>query len=391
MQRLAGTSVRLTAQASTSADDEAEQAGPGAEDQRVLQRIDVEPAGEHLAEMVEAHTLLALDAAEQQRQERQHRQHGQRRDGRRPSPRCSRPRPTPGLRRDQARVAAPMQYLRRHRLPPRTAGKVCLNSPPQNSQCQTFQALAAGRARARRSPHPAAVSRMRLMVRLMVKSSSPARSRNDKEDFCDLHHRGRYPEPRLGTGREKHMTDAMLPRERRVTSAIVDRPPLEVAGRGARSCSGPSSIYEVLGHRAADGAAGAAGADRQALLPDVPNWIWHEYGMRVGALAVLRSLRAARHQPDARRSTRASARTIRASPRRPSATAGSSWATPTSRCRSTRSRRPGGDDRALASTSSSASPARSSVGWLGPGLTQTLRDARTARRGRHQIHRRLGL
>ena len=55
-----GTSVRLTAQASDQADQQAEQPGPGAEDQRVLERIEIEPPGQHLGEMIEAQTVLAL-------------------------------------------------------------------------------------------------------------------------------------------------------------------------------------------------------------------------------------------------------------------------------------------------------------------------------------------
>ena len=63
------------------ADHQAEQPGPGAEDQRVLERIDIEPPGQHLLEMVEAQAVLALHAAEQEREERQHHQHDQRHDG----------------------------------------------------------------------------------------------------------------------------------------------------------------------------------------------------------------------------------------------------------------------------------------------------------------------
>ena len=76
----------------------------------------------------------------------------------------------------------------------------------------------------------------------------------------------------------------------------------------------------------------------EVLLPDVPNWSWHEYGMRVGVwrffdlfarLGIRPTLsinaRVCREYR-ARRSGGARCR------------AGSSWATPGSRCRSTRSR-----------------------------------------------------
>ena len=74
---------------------------------------------------------------------------------------------------------------------------------------------------------------------------------------------------------------AMLPRERSAYSAIVDRPPLKLPG-GARVVFWTIVNLEVwdIGKPMA----------RQVLppptgvtqLPDVPNWSWHEYGMRVG-------------------------------------------------------------------------------------------------------------
>ena len=74
------------------------------------------------------------------------------------------------------------------------------------------------------------------------------------------------------------------------------------------------------------------------LLPDVPNWSWHEYGMRVGVWRFFELYDAARHRADAvdqrprLRRLRARRGGRRATP------AGSSWAMPTSRGRSTRSR-----------------------------------------------------
>ncbi len=61
-------------------DDQAEQAGPGAENERVLQRLHIEPAGQHLLEMLEAQAAFALHAAEQQREQRQHHEHDERED-----------------------------------------------------------------------------------------------------------------------------------------------------------------------------------------------------------------------------------------------------------------------------------------------------------------------
>jgi allantoinase len=77
------------------------------------------------------------------------------------------------------------------------------------------------------------------------------------------------------------MSNPMLPRERAEYSAIVDRPPLKLPG-GARLVFWTIVNLEVWDI--------ARPMPRQALppptgvplLPDVPNWAWHEYGMRVG-------------------------------------------------------------------------------------------------------------
>ena len=73
----------------------------------------------------------------------------------------------------------------------------------------------------------------------------------------------------------------MQPRDRVPYSAIVDRPPLRLPG-GARVI-----VWTIVNLEVWDIAKPMA---RQALpaptgvplLPDVPNWSWHEYGMRVG-------------------------------------------------------------------------------------------------------------
>jgi len=74
---------------------------------------------------------------------------------------------------------------------------------------------------------------------------------------------------------------SMTPRERVEYSAIVDRPKLELPG-GARVV-----VWSIVNLEVWDISRPMA---RQVLppptgvtqLPDVPNWTWHEYGMRVG-------------------------------------------------------------------------------------------------------------
>ena len=73
----------------------------------------------------------------------------------------------------------------------------------------------------------------------------------------------------------------MLPRERSDYSAIVDRPPLNLPG-GARIVFWTIVNLEVwdIGKPMARQVLAPPTGETQ--LPDVPNWSWHEYGMRVG-------------------------------------------------------------------------------------------------------------
>ncbi|MBV9858985.1 MAG: polysaccharide deacetylase family protein [Alphaproteobacteria bacterium] len=73
----------------------------------------------------------------------------------------------------------------------------------------------------------------------------------------------------------------MIPRERCAYSAIVDRPPLKLPG-DARLI-----VWTIVNLEFWDIARPMArqvlpAPTGQVLLPDVPNWSWHEYGMRVG-------------------------------------------------------------------------------------------------------------
>jgi peptidoglycan/xylan/chitin deacetylase (PgdA/CDA1 family) len=73
----------------------------------------------------------------------------------------------------------------------------------------------------------------------------------------------------------------MIPRDRAPFSAIVDRPPLRLPG-GARIV-----VWTIVNLEVWDIARPMArqvlpAPTGQVLLPDVPNWAWHEYGMRVG-------------------------------------------------------------------------------------------------------------
>jgi peptidoglycan/xylan/chitin deacetylase (PgdA/CDA1 family) len=77
----------------------------------------------------------------------------------------------------------------------------------------------------------------------------------------------------------------LLPRERVPYSAIVDRPPLALPDGGRIAVWTIVNVEEWAIERAMPRTvlpppmSATAG---QPLLPDLPNWAWHEYGMRVG-------------------------------------------------------------------------------------------------------------
>ena len=73
----------------------------------------------------------------------------------------------------------------------------------------------------------------------------------------------------------------MLPRERVAYSAIVERPPLALPG-GARIAVWTIVNLEVWDISRPMARQVIPAPTGQVLLPDVPNWSWHEYGMRVG-------------------------------------------------------------------------------------------------------------
>jgi allantoinase len=75
---------------------------------------------------------------------------------------------------------------------------------------------------------------------------------------------------------------AMLPRERCDFSAIVDRAPLRLPGN-AQLVFWTIVNYEVWDISKPMARQVLPAPTGVPLLPDVPNWSWHEYGMRVGA------------------------------------------------------------------------------------------------------------
>jgi peptidoglycan/xylan/chitin deacetylase (PgdA/CDA1 family) len=71
------------------------------------------------------------------------------------------------------------------------------------------------------------------------------------------------------------------PRQRTAFSAIIDRPPLKLphGGRIAIWTIVNLEVWDIARAMARQVLPAPSGV---ALIPDVPNWSWHEYGMRVG-------------------------------------------------------------------------------------------------------------
>src|SRR6185295_1282319 len=89
---------------------------------------------------------------------------------------------------------------------------------------------------------------------------------------------------------------AMIPRQRTPYSAIVDRPPLKLPGR-ARVVVWTIVNLEVWDIARAMARQVIPAPTGAVLLPDVPNWSWHEYGMRVGFWRFEKLFRSLRIKP----------------------------------------------------------------------------------------------
>ena len=102
------------------------------------------------------------------------------------------------------------------------------------------------------------------------------------------------------------MAKAMLPRERCDFSAIVDRPPLKLPG-GARIVFWTTVNLEVWDIGKPMARQVLPPPTGQTRIPDVPNWSWHEYGMRVLASGASSISSSASRSARRSRSTPASA------------------------------------------------------------------------------------
>ena len=161
----------------------------------------------------------------------------------------------------------------------------------------------------------------------------------------------------------------MIPRERAAYSAIVDRPPLKLPGR-ARVVVWTIVNLEVWDIARAMARQVLPAPTGAVLLPDVPNWSWHEYGMRVGFWRFEALFRGLRIKP----TVALNARVCVDYPRVAQACKDAGWEFmghsyeqgPIHR----EEDQPAMIRRSLDTIEKFTG--RRPVGWLGPGLTQTL-------------------
>ena len=161
----------------------------------------------------------------------------------------------------------------------------------------------------------------------------------------------------------------MIPRERTPYSAIVDRPPLKLPGR-ARVVVWTIVNLEVWDIARAMARQVLPAPTGAVLLPDVPNWSWHEYGMRVGFWRFEELFRSLRIKP----TVAINARVCVDYPRVAQACKDAGWEFmghsyeqgPIHR----EEDQPGMIKRSLDTIENFTG--KRPVGWLGPGLTQTL-------------------
>jgi allantoinase len=165
------------------------------------------------------------------------------------------------------------------------------------------------------------------------------------------------------------VANPMLPRERCDYSAIVDRPLLKLPG-DARLVVWTIVNLEVwdIGKPMARQVIPAPTG--QPLLPDVPNWSWHEYGMRVGVWRFFELYKALGIRP----TLSINARVCEDYPRVAQEAKDAGWEfMGHSYEQGPIHKEP--DQRAMIHRSLSileAFTGKRPVGWLGPGLTQTL-------------------
>jgi allantoinase len=160
----------------------------------------------------------------------------------------------------------------------------------------------------------------------------------------------------------------MLPRKRSVFSAIVDRPPLKLPDR-ARIVVWTIvnlefwSISRPMARQVLPAPTG------EVLQPDVPNWSWHEYGMRVGVWRFLQLFERLGIRP----TLSINARVCEAYPRVASAARDAGWEFMGHAWQQMPIHKVEAQAEMIAKSLDTLEKftGKRPVGWLGPGLTET--------------------
>ena len=164
------------------------------------------------------------------------------------------------------------------------------------------------------------------------------------------------------------MVDGMAPGERIDYSAIIDRQPLKLPGDG-RMILWPVFALEVWDIARPMARTTIPAPQGTPLLPDVPNWSWHEYGMRVGAWRLIKMLDSLGVRP----TVTLNARVIEDYPRVAEACLEAGWELNAHSYEQIPMQKLDDERVAIAKTIEiiTAFSGRKPRGWFGPGLTQT--------------------
>ena len=164
------------------------------------------------------------------------------------------------------------------------------------------------------------------------------------------------------------MSDGMAPGKRIDYSAIIDRKPLKLPD-GARMILWPVFALEVWDIARPMARTAIPAPQGTPLLPDVPNWSWHEYGMRVGAWRLIELYESLGVRP----TVTLNARVIEDYPRVAEACLEAGWELNAHSYEQIPMQKLDDEVAAIAKTMEIITEfgGKKPRGWFGPGLTQT--------------------
>ncbi len=180
-----------------------------------------------------------------------------------------------------------------------------------------------------------------------------------------------------------------LPKDRIPYSAIVDRPPLRLPDGARIAVWTIVNVEEWSIERNMPRTVLPPPVSGQPLLPDLPNWAWHEYGMRVGFWRFVEVLK----KFNVKATLAINGSVCKSYPRVAKAALEAGWEfmghgfiqRPMHHVEDQRAA-----IRQTRSTAIKAFTGKPPRGWESPGLTETYETIDYLARGRHRVRRRLG-